>query len=151
MNLSVGELKRMGRPICQDKAWAAQKKVLAVRELMLSHIPVIALTPQQFEVYMACKWMASDEFERVNEDMSLQVDACITQEVARRADEERGQARRSRTIPSPSPLAEDRIWTPATCTSNFGKAPLLDGRDTENTEKEMETEREHPVEERVEK
>ena len=122
--------------------------MLAVRELKLPHIPVIAQTPKQFEVYMAYKWMASGGFERVNKDTSLDL---FAQEVARRVDEEKKRARRSRTIPSPSPLAENRLLMPAICTSNFGKAPLLDGRDTENTGKEMETERGHPVEERVEK
>ena len=79
---------------------------------------MIVLAPQQFEVYKACEWMASDEFERVNKDTTLKVDAFIAQEVAREADVERERQKRSSIIASPSPLTEDRrLLTPATCTS----------------------------------
>ena len=49
----MGELERMGQEISSDRAWASRKEVLAVRELTLRHNAVVALTPQQFEVYMA--------------------------------------------------------------------------------------------------
>lgn len=120
MNLPMGGLQRMGREICQTKALATRKEVLAVPELKRPDIPVIAQTPQQFEVYVAYEWRACDEFERINTAMTPKLAACIVQEVARRADVERGRAKRSSTIPSPSPLAENRrLLTPATGTSDF--------------------------------
>ena len=36
-----------------DKAWAAQRKGLAVRDLKLMDIPVIMLMPQQYDGYIA--------------------------------------------------------------------------------------------------
>lgn len=48
-----GERKRL------DKAWTARKEVFAVRQLKLPNTTVIARTPQQLEIYVAYKWMAS--------------------------------------------------------------------------------------------
>ena len=90
---------------------------------------------------MAYECMDCGEFEKINKDKTLNVNAFIAQEVGRRADVEREREKRSSTIPSPSPLAEHRrLLTPATSTSDFGKGPLLDGRNTESTGNEMETE-----------
>ena len=91
----MGELERMGREILLEKAWLARKEVLAVRRLMLPNIPVNALTPQQFGVYASYQWMACDEYEKVHKDMTLRYDAFIAQEVARRADTERAQAKKA--------------------------------------------------------
>ena len=51
MNLPMGELEKTWRELSSDKAWEAWEQVLAVRDIKILHIPVIAPTPQQFEVY----------------------------------------------------------------------------------------------------
>ena len=138
MNLPMGELEKTWRELSSDKAWEAWEQVLAVRDIKILHIPVIAPTPQQFEVYTASVWRAIDEDDIICHDMTLKVDAIDAHEVARVAGEERERARRSRTIPTPSALAENRPLTPAAYTTQFVTVPLLNGRGTENSEEERE-------------
>ena len=63
----------------------------------------------------------------------LKVYAYITQEVARRADEKRESKKNPHHLVT-QPTCGNRLLTPATCTSDFGNAPLLYGRGTKNTE-----------------
>ena len=68
-----------------------------------------------------------DGLRGIREGLPRHNDAFIAQEMAWRADVETERAKRSSTIPSPGLLAENRrLLTPATRTSDFGKAPLLD-------------------------
>lgn len=81
---------------------------MAVQEVTLRHISLIALTPQQFEVYIVYQRRAGDKYDRVYKDMSVKVDAFIAPKVAREAEVERERAIRTRTISSFRKLAENR-------------------------------------------
>ena len=51
--------------------------MLAVRELTLLQIRVIALILQEFEMYIAHERRAGDKYERVYKDMSLKLNAFV--------------------------------------------------------------------------
>ena len=144
----MGELERMARLICFDKPWAARKQVFAVRELKLLQIRVIASILQEFKMYIAHERRAGDNtrgFTNTCRSKSMH----LSQEVARKADVGREQARRTHTIPSLSPFVENRgLWTAAKCLLDFGKESLLDGKETKSIWKvrqEQQVEYEQPL------
>lgn len=115
MNLRMGELKRMGHEVCLDKHGQAKST-----ELSGDHPNAPAARGVHYAAY---EWMACDDFNKLNKDKTLTIDAFIAQDVARRADLETEREKRSSTVRSPIALAENgRLLTPNDMHLGFRKA-----------------------------